>query len=348
MDKNMKNENYLEVIEEPISIEVTSHCNSDCLHCFSRGRNSQPCSLPIGLVKNFITEGYNTGYRHLHITGGEPLLWDGLFETMDFTFNAGYQTVFLNTNGTGLTKDVSSKLSAYRGLSLSVSLEGTESIHNHLRGNGSYKRTATGIENALDAGIELVIFTIACKSVLPALPNVVDDLYRRFSSLKHLTLIQLFSVTDNLYALSEELLEPEDFLQLIRTVSLLNLLGHKTSLLNNPLADVVSKLLEVPWIPRSHPLYRNGSMIVMANRDICLSHSSTDSFGKYEFGMIQKVMASAEYQKAVAPDKMTCPSCNFHELCTENEMVRPSEWCWDTNPEILYCKRVLDSVVPGY
>ncbi len=85
-------------------------------------------------------------------------------------------------------------------------------------------------------------------------------------------------------------------------------------------------------------------MIIMANRKISLSHSSRDSFGKYEPGMIQRVLASDEYRKAVAPDEKTCPLCKYAELCMGNGMIRPSEWYWDIHPNLPYCKTVLDRV----
>jgi MoaA/NifB/PqqE/SkfB family radical SAM enzyme len=256
----------------------------------------------------------------------------------------GYQTGFLNTNGTLLTVDVSGRLTAYKGLSISVSLEGTEALHDHLRGEGSYRQALQGIERALVAGINLFIFTTACKSLLPNLPRFAGDLYKKFPSIKYLTLIQLIPVTDGAFTLSGELLDPEDFLQLVDKVSLLNLLGLRTCFLNNPLAYVASKLLKLLWIPRSEPLYSEGSMIVMANRDIRLSHSIRDTFGKYEFGMIEKVLASDPYRKAVVPDGRTCPYCRYSEFCMENGMVRPSEWQWDIHSGVLYCQKVLDSV----
>jgi len=346
MKGNVKEGTYPGVSEENLSIEVTTHCNSACLHCFAHAGISKRSSLSVDLVKEIIAEGYNTGYRHLHITGGEPLLWEGLFEALDYAFGMGYKTVSMNTNGTLLTEDVNSRLAAYDGLSISVSLEGPEALHDRLRGEGSYRRTVRGIEKALEAGIDLVIFTTACKGLLPDLPHFADDLYSEFPSIKCLTLIQLFSVTDDVFALSEELLEPDDFLQLVQTVSLLNLYGLPTTLKNNPLVSVVSKLIEMPWIPQAHPLYREGSMIVMANRNIGFSHSNRDSFGNYEPGMIQRVLASDEYRKAVAPDETTCPSCKYAELCMENCMVRPSECYWDTHPDVLYCKRVLERILP--
>ena len=346
MNENIEEALCRAVSEERLSIEVTTHCNSDCLHCFVYAGISERSNLSADVVKKIITEGYDTGYRQLHITGGEPLLWKGLFPALDYAFGIGYKTISLNTNGRLLTRDVSSRLAAYDGLSISVSLEGPEMLHNRLRGEGSYRRAVLGIEKALHAGIDLVVFSTVCKGLLPYLPHFAEAVYKEFPGIKYLTLIQLIAVTDNGFALSEELLDPEDFLRLVQTVALLNLYGLRTNIKNNPLVSVVSKLIDMPWVPQAQPLCRDGSMIIMANRNISLSHSNRDSFGKYSPGMIQRVLDSDEYQKAVAPDETICPSCRYAVLCRENGMIRPSERCMGMYTKELYCKRVLDRIVP--
>lgn len=327
---------------ESLSIEVTTHCNGACKHCFVRAGISKRSSLSIDVVKKIIAEGYATAYRHLHLTGGEPLLWEGLLEVLDYAFDLGFETIFLNTNGTLLEKDVNCRLAAYDGLSVSVSLDGPQALHDHIRGEGSYRRTIECIEKAVDAGVDLFIFTTASKSLIQDLPYFADQIYKKFHGLNCLTLIQLIRVTNDTFDLSKELLEPDDFLKLVWMASLLNLYGLKIYVLNNPLAGVTSKLLNTPWIPQSRPLYCDGSIIVMANRDIALSHSTKDSFGKYEPGMIEKVLVSDAYRNAIAPDRETCPTCRYHRDCRENGMVRPSEWFRDMQTDVPYCKRVLD------
>lgn len=346
MNGNIEEEPCRGVSEERLSIEVTTHCNSNCLHCFVHAGISERSNLSVDVAKKIIAEGYDIGYRQLHITGGEPLLWKELFLALDYAFDIGYKTVSLNTNGSLLTGDISNQLAAYEGLSISVSLEGPEMLHNRLRGEGSYRRAVLGIEKALYAGIDLAVFSIVCKGLLPYLPHFVEDVYKEFPGIKYLTLIQLIAVTDNGFALSEELLDPEDFLRLVQTVALLNLYGLRTNIKNNPLVSVVSKLIDMPWVPQAQPLCRDGSMIIMANRNISLSHSNRDSFGKYSPGMIQRVLASDEYQKAVAPDETICPSCRYAVLCRENGMIRPSERRMGMYTKELYCKRVLDRIVP--
>jgi MoaA/NifB/PqqE/SkfB family radical SAM enzyme len=325
-----------------LGIEVTNQCNSLCSHCFVRAGITGRSSLPVAVVKNIISDGYDLNYRHLHITGGEPLLWDGLWETLDYASKIGYQTIFLNTNGTLMSEIDCRRLAAYRGLAISVSLEGPEELHERVRGGGSFHRACECIEKVIDAGINLFIFTTVRKSLIPDLLKFAYETYNRYSKIYYLTLIQLIRVSDDTFDLSKDLLEPTDFLKLVQAAAMLNLCGFKTYILSNPLAGVASKLLEMPWIPRSHPLYRDGSIFVKANGDISLSHSSRISFGKYEPGMFSKALASQAYQNLIAPDKATCPSCTYSTLCRENGMKRPSEWYRDMYPEKPYCKRVLD------
>jgi len=342
MKQNPRQDKHPGGRKETLSIEVTNHCNSICSHCFVRAGISERSSLSVGLVKDIISEGYDLNYRHLHLTGGEPLLWDGLFETLEHASNIGYRTIFLNTNGTQLTAAVSRRLASYNGLSISISLEGPQELHDRIRGEGSYTRTVEHIEEVLDAGIDLFIFTTVRKSLIHDLPNFAYAVYKKFPGIQYLTLIQLIRVPDDTFDLSKELLESGDFLQLVQTASLLNLGGFKTYILSNPLAGVASKLLEMPWIPKSHPLYSDGSVFVKANRDITLSHSCRSSFGKYEPGMIAKVLVSDAYLNSTAPDKTTCPGCKYYKNCLENGMVRPSEWYRDMHSGVPYCKRVLD------
>jgi len=334
----------LAMIEEKLSIEVTTHCNIDCSFCFARAGNAERSRLSTTLVRQIINEGYNSGYRRLHITGGEPLLWKGIFGVLDYAFSLGYKTVFINTNGTLITENIAKRLAGYRYLRISVSLDGGEDLHNQLRGDDSYRRAVQGIAAAHDADVGLYIFSIACKSFCDDLPNFAKDIYRRFPHIKCLTLIPLMNFNDEVGALSGELPDPDDILHLAKTAALLNLGGFKIDFLNYPLINIVSKLLEVPWMPKAFPLYRDGSMIVMANQEIRLAHSSCDIFGRYAPGMIERILSSNEYQKAVAPNKTTCIACDYLELCRKYDLIHPLETLVGRRTHMPFCRQVLDRI----
>jgi MoaA/NifB/PqqE/SkfB family radical SAM enzyme len=330
-----------EIRSENLSIELTSRCNSLCKHCFVRAGRNNKADLSPGVVEQICAEGFNAGYRHLHLTGGEPMLWHGLFELLDRAFALNYQRVFLNSNGTLFTADAVRQLARYDGLGVSVSLQGNEALHDHTRGQGAYRQAAQGIVAALDAGVPVTVFAAIGKTLLEDLAAFAAHVYKEFYGLKQLILIQMIRVKDDLYDLTRELLDPEDFLRMVRTVAMLNLCGCKTGVLNDPLVNVVAEHMKMPWIPPSHRLHRPGRLFVRANGDITLAHSTWERYGRYQPGMITRVLGSERYRMAVAAEDKVCPSCRFVVRCRKNGMIRPSEQVMDMKPEVPYCQRVL-------
>lgn len=337
----MEDRTFLRPRSDCLSVEVTTHCNSSCSHCFVRARGPRRSTLALDLAQTLVREGYEAGYRHLHITGGEPLLWGGLPRILDCAFALGYQTAFLNTNGTLLTGEFSRQLAAYSGLAISVSLQGPRRLHDRIRGGGSYDRALKGVENAMSAGLPVYIFTTVGRSLIPDLPRFAEETFIAFPDMKQLTFIQLIRVPGDVFDLSKEVLPPDDFLRLVRMASLLNLYGLNVALLNNPLAPVASKVLGMPRVPSSPPLYRPGSAMITAEKRITLAHSTTDDFGTYEPGTLSKIMNSVDYCHAVSEDRLICPNCVYSSLCSMEGMVKPSEWYRDMFPQVPYCRRVL-------
>jgi MoaA/NifB/PqqE/SkfB family radical SAM enzyme len=288
-----------------------------------------------------VREGYEAGYRRLHLTGGEPLLWEGLMDILDYAFALGYEATFLNTNGTLLTPEVSKRLAGCNGLGLSVSLQGPKRRHDRMRGKGSYDRALRGIDNALNAGLPVHIFTTVGRSMIPDLPRFAERVFGTYPDIERLTFIQLIRVPEDVVDLSKEVLSPDDFLRLVRMISLLNLYGLKVDLLNNPLAVVASKVLKMPWVRLSTPLYRPGSLMITADLRITLAHSSTHYFGIYKPGILPKIISSDDYHCAVSQDRIICRNCVHSRLCRREGMLRPSEWYRDMFPQVPYCKRVL-------
>jgi len=288
-----------------------------------------------------VREAHEQGYRKLHVTGGEPLLWADLPRIFDHAFALGYETAFLNTNGTLLTGKVCRNLAAHSGLAVSVSLQGPRQLHDSIRGTGSYDRALKGIDSAMSAGLPVYIFTTVGRSLLPDLPRFAEEIFRDFPAIRQLTCIQLIRVPEDVFDLSEEVLSPDDFLRLVRMVSLLNLYGLRVDILNNPLAAVASKVLKMPRLPPSPPLYQPGSLMIAADRRITLAHSTTDHFGVYEPGILAKIINSDAYCRAVSEDRSLCKNCAHSRLCSTEGMVRPSEWYRDMFPQVPYCRRVL-------
>lgn len=337
----MENRNSLSLQRDCLSVEVTTHCNSLCRHCFVRARGANKSSLDRDLVRVLVQEGYETGFRHLHITGGEPLLWDGLSSIFDYAFGLGYHTAFLNTNGTLLTDQVCRELAVYGSLAISVTLQGPRQFHDSMRGAGSYDRAARGIANALSAGLPVFVFAPVGRSLVPELPHFAEGLFKALPDIRELTAIQLIRVPSDTFDLSDEVLRPEDFLRLVCTLSFLSVYGMRVNILNNPLAVVASKILNAPPLPPSPPLCQLGDIMITAEKRVTFAHSTTDNLGTFRPGILHEIVRSDDYLRVVSRSPPVCLGCVHSDLCRQEGMLRPSEWYQDMFSQIPYCQRVL-------
>jgi len=337
------------ITEENLTIELTTRCTNACTHCFARAGKSRFDDLPVDTVHVLLAEGYELGYRHLHLTGGEPFLWKDIFSLIERAFSSGYETVFINTNGSLLDKGRCDGLSKFgEGLMLSLSLQGPREIHERVRGEGSFDKACNGLYNALEAGVKTSVYTTVGKGIMPQLSRFTEWLFNVFSRIERLILIQLVRVHDDALDLSYELLAPGDFIVLVKTAAMLNLyFDRRISILENPLAAVAASLLEMPWLPKTPPLLRDGRIVVMANNSITCAHSVRQTIGVYSRGMLGKALVSNEYRDSVSVDEATCPQCRFLGPCRDAGMLRPSEPFREIDEAVPYCKRVLGLIADG-
>jgi len=327
---------------ESLGIEVTTRCNNACTYCFVRAGATRSSDLPIEEVLGIIAEGYRLGYRNLHISGGEPFLWDGLKVVVDHASRCGYQTILINTNGILLTPEASRDLAQYGTVWVSVSLQGPEAFHRRVRGPNHYALIRDHIAAALEAGLAVSLYTTVFKSLLPLIPAFARDVFAAYPGLHCLAFIQLIRVPGDRDGLSRELMDPEAFLTLVQMAALLQLYGLKVDVLNNPLVGVVAQVLGLPWKPWSHPLSAPGGIMIRSSGDITSSHSDQRSFGCYRAGCLQDVLASPLYAAAVRADNKICPDCRLVDSCRANGMRRPSEsYRNNSGSNKPFCQRVL-------
>jgi len=336
-----------EIAEENLTLEVTTRCTSSCRHCFARAGRKKYFDLSETEAGDIAAEGFALGFRHLHLTGGEPLLWPKLYELIDGALSLGYENVFLNSNGHLLDKKAADTLAGFGDkLQVSISLQGHKKHHDFFRGEGSYQKAAEGIVSALEAGLALHIFTTVDSGLLHELPRFIDTVCREFNGIVSQTLIQLVRVHNDALVLNKHLLSPEEFISLVKIVSLLSLYEHPVTLLENPLAVAAAKLMGIDWLPSSKNLHRTGRMVVLADRTITLAHSTRHSFGSWEPGILKNIITSGDYHEATGEEKDHCVRCSHIETCRDSGLTRPSEWFRDMKQE-LYCQRVLGSISPN-
>ncbi len=144
-----------------VQFHLTERCNLACRHCYQTGpvpeMNYEEVCGAITDVKTAI-EGWVEDYEmdvspSLHFTGGEPLLRKDLFAVLRFALGYGF-SISLMSNGTMIDRSVAAQLKAAEVADVQISLDGLESVHDSLRGHGSFKAAVVGITSLVQEGID--------------------------------------------------------------------------------------------------------------------------------------------------------------------------------------------------
>ncbi len=197
-----------------ISIDITTYCNLQCLHCL-RDKIAPRKHMPLELVEHILKEMRLVGIREIGLTGGEV----GLHPELDKIFSLfnEYRMMFnLVSNGFIFEERMFPLLKKARGLSgVCFSLDGaTAGSHDMIRGQGSYARVISSIKACTSKNIPVFVKSIMHKE------NIKDIAETAFLcaslGVKNLGFIVL---TPSPHLIEEKLLpEPQEYMQAIRLI----------------------------------------------------------------------------------------------------------------------------------
>jgi len=145
---------------------LTEGCNLACRHCWLAPRYDPELTatqvLDPELFETAIVEAQPLGLQSIKLTGGEPLLHPAFRSLLDIASRRGV-SVSLETNGTLLTPDVAAALSSFGGVTVGVSIDGSDATtHDAIRGvAGSFAAATAAIRLLVDNGIHpQVVFSV--------------------------------------------------------------------------------------------------------------------------------------------------------------------------------------------
>lgn len=75
-----------------IYLELLDRCLLACKHCSTSAHNGGSRQLSLETVKKTIDEGRSLGVKKLNLSGGEPLLYAGIWDVLDYAKAAGLET----------------------------------------------------------------------------------------------------------------------------------------------------------------------------------------------------------------------------------------------------------------
>jgi len=143
-----------------IQWHLTERCNLRCRHCYQGRRRVQEMTLDElkreidGATDMFKAWEEEHGIQvspSIHFTGGEPFLYNGLWEVIGHSKGKGYG-VALMTNGCLIKMDEAQRAFDLNLSDIQVSLEGPPDLHDSIRGKRSFAAAAKGVEQLVTAG----------------------------------------------------------------------------------------------------------------------------------------------------------------------------------------------------
>jgi radical SAM protein with 4Fe4S-binding SPASM domain len=143
-----------------IQWHLTERCNLSCRHCY-QGRK-KPAEMDAHDVKREIDgaagmlQAWAREYGislspSIHFTGGEPFLYDGLWDVAAHAGQMGFRVAVL-TNGTLVTAADAARSKNLNVKDVQVSLEGPPDVHDGIRGRGSFAAAMAGARLLIEAG----------------------------------------------------------------------------------------------------------------------------------------------------------------------------------------------------
>ncbi|MBU7017125.1 MAG: radical SAM protein [Theionarchaea archaeon] len=158
-----------------MQLGITNRCNLGCIHCYEelqtpRDMTSQHYTT---IVSKFLETADIWGKRAVvWLTGGEPLVHPDLWNFVGFLQeqkdSGSHLSAFILTNGVLMDERCVSYLEKYPVVTdVQVSLDGTsESVHEAIRGKGTYKKTVDAIKLLSASKLKVHIHMVVSKENL--------------------------------------------------------------------------------------------------------------------------------------------------------------------------------------
>lgn len=145
-----------------INLDTTRKCNLSCWYCHaSAGPFYKGPAVSADKVPEILTTAEAMRCFDINVTGGEPLMWQGLEALADASQDLGFTSLQIITNATTVTDRTLAILERTKNLKrIIVSLDGLEDSHDRNRGKGMYQRTITNLQRLKDVVDNITVISV--------------------------------------------------------------------------------------------------------------------------------------------------------------------------------------------
>lgn len=143
-----------------VTLDVTHKCPLKCAHCFVNAGigKSMDNNICLDVVKELLELGVTT----FQITGGEPFVYSNIKNVLDILIKKNV-SIRIATSGyvhNKLSEECLDMLFGYKDIHVQVSIDGTEEIHNQIRGKkDSFSKAMLFISKCIDKNIPVTVAT---------------------------------------------------------------------------------------------------------------------------------------------------------------------------------------------
>ena len=155
---------------------ISTKCNLHCSHCIRKySDNYNNLQLSKDDIINITSQSKTRDLNIIPIlTGGEPTIADSYFDILDY-LTQKFPKVYTCTNGV-LEEEKLNKLYKYKNNYIQISLDGNSTIHNKIRGEGSFEKASLSIEKLEEKGINVSVSSTVNKYNLQSMFELADYL----------------------------------------------------------------------------------------------------------------------------------------------------------------------------
>lgn len=126
---------------------ITNRCNFRCEFC-NIWRKKTGKTLSLDKAKAIVDNLSDIGCFYFSISGGEPLLFNEIFDLLQHARKSRIKYLHLVTNGYLLDANKAVQFGKIGIDEISISIDGSESFHDHNRGvHGAYAKALAAVEN---------------------------------------------------------------------------------------------------------------------------------------------------------------------------------------------------------
>ena len=286
---------------------ITHRCNLRCRHCY---QDNYSCEMSREKLFSSLEryERFLQAERlsaQINLTGGEPLLHPDFFLLAEEIRRHGHRLAVL-TNGTTVDAETARHLALLKPEFVQISLDGTEPVHDRIRGEGSFRRALEGIDRLKRCRVPVQVSFTAQRlnrRSLPALALVcrahgVDKLW--------FDRVVIPAEEDR----DERSLTGEDFRRLVRTAHLLERFTPVKCVRALQFRDVSSSGCY-------HCDAGGNLLILLADGTLMPCRRLPYTIGNIFDGELEETLAASEIMRALhdAPVPEACSACPVAARC---------------------------------